>query len=109
MHDVTKEAVMTSEWQRFKKELLENPETRAEYDRRKPAYELASKLVELRKTLELSQRDLARAAGMTQPEIARIELGKVSPTWDTLAKILAGVGGELEMKVRGPGGKFVRV
>jgi len=48
-----------------KEEILGDPEARAVYDARKPADELASKLIALRKKLGLSQRDLARAAGLS--------------------------------------------
>ena len=40
-----------SEWKTFKGEILGDPEARAVYDARKPAYELASKLIALRKKL----------------------------------------------------------
>ena len=86
-----------SEWKTFKEEILIDPEARAVYDARKPAYELASKLIALRKKLGLSQRDLARAAGLKQPHIARIERGDVSPTWATTSRIFAAVGAELEV------------
>ena len=98
-----------SDWKRFKEELLSNPETRAAYDARKPAFDLASKIVALRKRLDLTQRDLARAAGMTQPEIARIESGKISPKWETVSRIFDAAGAELELKVRLPGGQRVTV
>lgn len=100
---------MSNEWQRFKQELLANPETRAAYDRRKPAYDLASLVIALRKRLDLSQRELAKIAGMSQPEIARIEKGNVSPTWETVSRIFDAVGAELEVKVQVPGGRRVLV
>jgi transcriptional regulator with XRE-family HTH domain len=40
----------------------------------------------------LSQRDLARAAGVPPSTIAKIESGQRQPTHPTLAKILASVG-----------------
>ena len=86
-----------NEWKAFKEEILDVPEVRAAYDARKPAYELASKLIAMRKELGLSQRDLARAAGLKQPHIARIERGDVSPTWATTSRIFAAVGAELEV------------
>jgi len=90
-----------SEWKTFKGEILGDPEARAVYDARKPAYELASKLIALRKKLGLSQRDLAKAAGLKQPHIARIERGEVSPTWATTSRIFEAVGAELEVIYKG--------
>ena len=90
-----------SEWKTFKGEILGDLEARAVYDARKPAYELASKLISLRKKLGLSQRDLAKAAGLKQPHIARIERGEVSPTWATTSRIFEAVGAELEVIYKG--------
>ena len=46
---------------------------------------------------------------MKQPQIARIEKGDVSPTWDTLSRIFGAVGAEIDVKVREPGGRLVKV
>lgn len=98
-----------SSWKKLREELLSNSETAAEYERLRPQYELASKIVALRKRLDLTQADLAKAAGMKQPQIARIEKGDVSPTWDTLSRIFGAVGAEIDVKVREPGGRLVKV
>jgi transcriptional regulator with XRE-family HTH domain len=44
----------------------------------------------------LTQRGLAERARTAQSVIARIEQGSTSPTWDTLARLLAAAGFELE-------------
>jgi transcriptional regulator with XRE-family HTH domain len=44
----------------------------------------------------MTQRDLARATGVAQPAIARIERGAVSPSIDTLEPLLAATGVTLE-------------
>ncbi len=48
----------------------------------------------------LSQRELARRAGSVQSVVARIERGQVSPSWDTLTRLLAAAGFEMEPEVR---------
>lgn len=100
---------MKDEWEQFEAELLEDPETRAAFEKRLPAFELASKLITLRSKLGLSQRQLADAANMTQPEIARLESGTIQPTWETLSRVLHAVGAELAIRVRDKDGKLVRV
>lgn len=97
------------DWDKLKAELLDDPATAAAYDARRPAYELASKLVEMRTRLGLSQRQLASKAGMTQPEIARLESAAIQPTWETLSRVLGAVGAEVAIKVRDERGKLVRV
>jgi uncharacterized protein len=40
----------------------------------------------------LSQRDLARRAGTSQPAIARYERGVATPSWETLQRLAAACG-----------------
>jgi transcriptional regulator with XRE-family HTH domain len=47
----------------------------------------------------LTQRDLARRARTAQSVVARIEQGTTSPTWETLTRLLAASGFELEALV----------
>jgi predicted transcriptional regulator len=68
--------------------------------RLRPRGEFASILLGLRRELGLSQRQMAALAGMSQPEIARLETGTVSPTWETVMKLLRAVDARLEVKVK---------
>ena len=97
------------DWDRLKGDLLKDPATRAAYEARRPAYELASMLIDIRTRLGITQRQLAARAKMTQPEIARLESAQVHPTWETVSRILGAVGAELDVKVRDEGGKVVRI
>lgn len=63
---------------RLEEDLLQDPATREAYEKRRPAYDLALKLVAVREALGLPQRQLAARAGMTQPEIAQTSIGKAS-------------------------------
>ena len=44
----------------------------------------------------LTQRELARRAETAQSVVARIELGRTSPTWETLTRLLAAAGFDLD-------------
>jgi transcriptional regulator with XRE-family HTH domain len=79
-------------------ELLADPAVREEYDRKKTAHEIASQLVGLRARLGITQAEMAKIAGMTQPEIARLESGEVSARLDTLGRVLDAVGAKLEIR-----------
>jgi predicted transcriptional regulator len=48
----------------------------------------------------MSQRELAEAAGVPQPAIARIEAGRVQPRVDTLDRLLEACGSDLEVAPR---------
>lgn len=48
----------------------------------------------------MTQRQLAAAAGVPQPTVARIESGAVNPRTDTLQRLLAATGHELTYEAR---------
>lgn len=54
----------------------------------------------------LTQAQLALRAGSTQAAISRIERGEVSPTVETLDRLLAMMGDEAELVVRRADGDF---
>ena len=47
----------------------------------------------------LSQRDLAARADTAQSVVARIELGQTSPTWQTLTRLLAAAGFDVQAQL----------
>jgi transcriptional regulator with XRE-family HTH domain len=53
-------------------------------------------LRQARRQAGMTQRDLARATGVAQPAIARIERGAISPSIDSLERLLAATGVTLE-------------
>ena|SRR5437899_1912082 len=59
----------------------------------------AALLREARRRAGLSQRQLARRARTAQSVVARIERGLTSPSWDTLARLLAAAGFELHSEL----------
>ena len=56
---------------------------------------IIDELIELRKAKGLTQRELAKAAKLAQPAIARLESKKVMPQLDTLLKVAATLGCDL--------------
>jgi transcriptional regulator with XRE-family HTH domain len=59
--------------------------------------EIAVELAKLRQRRGLSQVQVARLAGMKQPQIARLESGAHLPQWGTLQRLLGVLGGRLEL------------
>ena len=51
--------------------------------------EIGKKIRQIRETKGLTQDQLARAAGLLRPNLARVEAGKHRPTMDTLEKLAA--------------------
>ena len=65
------------------------PEEIAESD---PQAALITAMVKARQEQGISQRKLEELSGVSQPVIARMEKGVVSPQVDTLLKVLAAMG-----------------
>lgn len=60
-----------------------------------------TKIVELREKLHLTQAELARRIGVSQPFIARIENDEASNlSLETLIKIVDALNGEIEIRIR---------
>jgi transcriptional regulator with XRE-family HTH domain len=77
----------------------QDPDFRAEWDRLAFAREVANRVVAYRADNNLSQRDLAKLVGMTQPAIARLEVAEHEPSLATLAKLSKATGLTFLMKV----------
>ena len=61
---------------------------------------LAEVIKSRRKTLDISQQDLAEMAGIGLATIKNIERGRGNPSMGTVSKIMAVLGMEIEYKVR---------
>jgi transcriptional regulator with XRE-family HTH domain len=55
---------------------------------------------EARRRAGMTQRELAQAAGVPQPTVARVESGAVSPRADTFERLLRAAGSELAIAPR---------
>ena len=62
-------------YEKFCQEQLKDPELRGEYEALEEEFTLAREIIDLRKRLNLTQKELAEQVGTSQPAIARIESG----------------------------------
>lgn len=58
---------------------------------------IIDELIDLRKAKGLTQKELAKAANLTQSVIARLESKKATPQLDTLLKVAAALDCNLEV------------
>ncbi|EMY0212167.1 helix-turn-helix transcriptional regulator [Salmonella enterica subsp. enterica serovar Braenderup] len=91
------------------RELLakESPEMQARVAARVEETSLVIALSQLRDELEISQTELARAIGISQPTLAKMENPENDPRLSTLKRYVAALGGELSIDVTLPTGKRV--
>lgn len=59
--------------------------------------EIIDRLIERRQMLNLTQKQLADAAGLAQSGVARLESKKNVPRLDTLLKVAAALGCDLQL------------
>lgn len=64
-------------------------------------------LSQLREELNLSQTELARTIGVSQPTLAKMENPENDPRLSTLKRYVAALGGELRIDVKLPNGKHI--
>ena len=64
-------------------------------------FTLAADLIGLRKASGLSQKQLAKASGVQQADISKIERGIVNPTIGTIEKLAQPLGAQVRMLPRG--------
>ena len=82
-------------WKDLKKELLQDPEVKKEYDRLAPRYAVISEMIAARTKDGITQKDLAEKTGTTQSAIARFETGNVNPSLGFIEKIAEVLGYKL--------------
>jgi DNA-binding XRE family transcriptional regulator len=68
----------------------------AEARKRNQAYIDGHRLAERRKSLDLTQSDVAELMGVTKSRISQIERGEVS-TVETIARYVAALGGQIQI------------
>ena len=79
----------------LKKRLMEDPEFQKEYAQIDDEFRLIEALVRARTAAKLTQAELARRLGTTQSAVARLEGGRVSPSFATLRRYAEATGTRL--------------
>jgi transcriptional regulator with XRE-family HTH domain len=88
-------------WEQLRDEILDrDPETRREYERLGPLYQIVSDVIQYRHALGLSQEELAARMGKQQPAIARFEAARTAPTLAFLQQIAEALDMELSVQLQ---------
>jgi transcriptional regulator with XRE-family HTH domain len=77
------------------KKWLKEPKYRDAYEALEEEFSLASALVDARKRSGLTQEELAKKMGTTQPVVARLESGRTLPSLRTLKRLATAAGSRL--------------
>ena len=88
-----------SSYEKYRDEALKNdPELRAEYDSLAPEYDIIQAMIDARKELHLTQKDLSERPGITQADISRIENGTRNPSLNMMKRLAEGLGMRLKLE-----------
>lgn len=74
---------------------LKEPAYREAYDNLAEEFSLAAAMIEARNRAGLTQDELAKRMGTTQPVVARIESGRIRPSTRTLERLAQATGSRL--------------
>jgi predicted transcriptional regulator len=88
----------------LKARLLEDPDTRAEYEALEPEFAIARELIAARTRAGLSQAELAERMGTSQSTIARLESGSTLPSMRTLTRYAEATGSRAVVKLEARAG-----
>jgi transcriptional regulator with XRE-family HTH domain len=87
------------------KKWIKEPKYRKAYEALREEFELASAMIDLRSRAGLTQAELARKMGTTQPVVARLESGRGHPSMRTLKRLAGATGSRLLISFEPIGGK----
>ena len=88
-----------STYNELKKELLKNPEVKAEYDALEPEFNIIQAMIDARKQQNLTQEELSKRTGITQADISRIENGTRNPSLEMVKRLAKGLGMQLKLEL----------
>ena len=87
----------TTNYDKLRQELLNNPEVKEEYDSLEPTYQMIRQIIAIRNEQNLTQTELAQRIGTNQSHIARLESGNYNPSLQFLNRVAKGLGKKLSI------------
>ena len=82
---------------KLRRNLLTNPEVKAEYDRLGPIFAVVGEMIEARQAAGLTQTEIASRMGTSQSAVARLESARHMPTFEMVARYAAAIGRRLDI------------
>ena len=71
---------------------LKDADFKKEYDSPEVEYQLVNAVLNARRAVNITQKQLAEKTGIAQSEISRIERGNANPSLKTMARLASGMG-----------------
>lgn len=82
---------MKDDFDKLLEEYMENPEFKKEWDDLEPEFNMIQSLINARKSINMTQKQLAQRTGIDQADISKIENGNGNPTLHLLKRLADGM------------------
>lgn len=79
-------------------ERLKDENFKSEYDALEPEYQLINAILDCRKEMNMTQKQLSEVTGIAQGDISKIENGCANPSLKTIERIAKGMGKKLKLE-----------
>ena len=89
---------MSTSFNDFLKEQLQDPEFRKEYKEMEPEHAIIQAIIDARRISGLTQKELSARTGIAQGDISKLENGSANPSLHTLQRLAEGMGMVLKME-----------
>ena len=84
--------MMGKNFQETLNEQLKDPTFKREYDELEPEFAIINAIIDARKEMGLTQKQLSELTGITQADISKLENGNANPSLKTLQRLAAAMG-----------------
>ena len=89
---------MSTRFDDFLKEQLQDPEVRKEYEALQPEHAVIQAIINARQQAGLTQKELSERTGIAQGDISKLENGNANPSIRTLQRLASGMGMTLKVE-----------
>ena len=87
-----------SEFSEFLEEQLQEPEFRKEWDALEPEFAIVQAIIDARKAVGLTQKQLSKRTGIAQSDISKLENGDGNPSLKTLKRLAVAMDMNLKLE-----------
>lgn len=87
-----------SRFDEYLSEKMGDPEFKTEYESLEPEFAIIQAMIDARKQLGLTQKQLSEKTGIAQADISKLENGNANPSLKTLQRLANGMGMNLKIE-----------
>ena len=80
-----------SDFREYLSEQMGNPEFKKEWDALEPEFNAIQAIIDARKSMNMTQKELSERTGIDQSDISKIETGNANPSLSTLKRLAEGM------------------